>query len=77
MEEDFIMKLGPLWFLPCIFIVMMINYPLLKFSKRRAKLTPLSLEDGKLVLGQLFAVLVAWNAFTYRTSDISQPPFQC
>ena len=59
------MKLGPLWFLPCIFIVMMINYPLLKFSKRRANLQPLGLEDAKLVVGQVFAVLVAWNAFTY------------
>jgi hypothetical protein len=59
------MKLGPLWFLPTIFIVMMINYPLLKFSKRRASLQPLGLEDAKLVAGQVFSVLVAWNTFTY------------
>ena len=44
---------------------MMMNYPLLKFSKRRGKLEPWGTEDTKLVVGQLLAVLVAWNAFCY------------
>jgi hypothetical protein len=48
--DNFLTKLGPMWFLPTVFIVMVINYPLLKFSKRRGKLEPWALEDTKLVL---------------------------
>ena len=51
LADNFLTKLGPLWFLPCIFIVMMINYPLIKFSRRRKRLESLDMEDAKLVFG--------------------------
>lgn len=51
LADNFLTKLGPLWFLPCIFIVMVVNYPLIKFSRRRKSLKSLDMEDAKLVVG--------------------------
>lgn len=44
-------KLSWLWFLVVLFIVMLLNYPLMAWSQRRKKNIPLNFkEDGKLVL---------------------------
>jgi hypothetical protein len=69
LADNFLTKLGPLWFLPAIFIVVIVNYPLLKYSKRRIALEQWSDEDSKLVIGQLFLVLVAWNMWCYSLTE--------
>jgi peptidoglycan/LPS O-acetylase OafA/YrhL len=61
LADDFLTKLGPLWFLPAIFIIVIINYPMIRYSKRRAELKPWNIEDTKLVIGQLALILIAWN----------------
>lgn len=61
LADNFLTKLGPLWFLPAIFIIVLVNYPLIKYSKRRAALKPWMIEDTKLVMSQLALVLIAWN----------------
>lgn len=34
-KENLFMKIGQLWFLPVLFIVFIVNYPLLAWSRRR------------------------------------------
>ena len=70
MADNFLTKLGPLWFLPAIFIVVIMNYPMIKFSKRRANLKPLDFEDTKLILGQLSLVLIGYNLWC---SGLTEP----
>lgn len=52
-------KLSWLWFLVVLFIVMLLNYPLMAWSQRRKKNLPLDFkQDGKLVLIQVISLAV-------------------
>ena len=42
-----LMKLGHLWFLPVLLIVVVMNYPLLAFSRRRGRQLEVDFEDFK------------------------------
>lgn len=49
--DNFVMKLGHLWFLPVLLLVCLVNYPLLAFSRRRMKKLPLDRKDDLIILG--------------------------
>lgn len=54
-------KLSWLWFLGVLFIIMVLNYPFIVFSHRRASRKPFEVQtDGKLILGQILT-LFAWS----------------
>jgi uncharacterized Tic20 family protein len=52
-------KLSWLWFLVVLFIVMLLNYPLMAWSQRRKKKMPLDFkQDGKLIFMQVVSLTV-------------------
>jgi hypothetical protein len=53
--DNIVLKLGQLWFLPVLYIITLVNYPLLAWARRRKRNMVLDIEDFKLVLGQLLA----------------------
>ena len=56
-----LLKLSWLWFLPAIWIISLITYPLLAFSQRRKKMLPFDyIEDGKIIIGQ-FIMMAIWS----------------
>lgn len=60
-------NLSWLWFLPVLFIAMVLNYPMLAFTYRRKNNLPLTKkEDGALFLGQ-HASLLFWAAIGFIT----------
>lgn len=62
LKEDFLGKLGPMWFLLFLFLLMNLNYPLIKWTSRRSRLIPVGREDGITILQQLLAVFF-WDRF--------------
>jgi len=57
MADSFVFKIGHLWFLIVLLVVVLTTYPLLAFSRRRMMKKPLSFEDLKIAIWQLVAIL--------------------
>lgn len=53
--DNIVMKLGQLWFLPVMLIVVLVNYPLLAWSRRRKRGEALGADDVLLAFGQLLS----------------------
>lgn len=55
--DNFVMKIGHLWFLPVLLLVCLVNYPLLAYSRRRMKKLPVGRQDVMIILGQFIAIM--------------------
>lgn len=65
-------KLSWLWFLPVLFVIMLLNYPFLVFTSRRKNKLPFSLqEDSKLIFGQILT-LVVWAGVCFLIVEESE-----
>lgn len=49
-QDQFLMKLASFWFLLFLFILMMLNYPMIKWTSRRSRKLPFERED-KITIG--------------------------
>ena len=58
--DNFAGKLGPLWFLNFIFYIMIMNYPMIRWSYRRKRLIPFDGVDCSLLVGHL-VLWALWN----------------
>ena len=55
--DNFVMKLGHLWFLPVLLLVCLVNYPLLAYSRRRMKMLPVGRKDVMIIIAQFIAIM--------------------
>ena len=60
LADNFLTKLGPLWFLLFIFQIMIMNYPLIRWSYRRRRLVPIDCTDYSLIVGYI-VLWILWN----------------
>lgn len=62
LQDDLLANLGPMWFLLFLWLLMLLNYPLIKWTSRRERQFALGKEDGITILQQLLAVFL-WDRF--------------
>ena len=63
LADNFLSKIGPLWFLPFIFQLMIMSYPLIRWTYRRRRLIPVDSVDWQLVAGYL-VLWALWNLWS-------------
>jgi len=65
---DGIFKLGPFWFLLFLFLLMVFNYPLIKWASRRRSMEAIDKSDYLIIVGQLLT-FGGWDVFCRLLND--------